>query len=67
MEISYDYTKKRKDFALPFQFSDSPAAVLQTIEPNKKEQANFTQRMATTLEFDCIPDVAEMKVRGARV
>jgi hypothetical protein len=62
MEISYDYTKKRKDFALPFQFSDTPTQLLQSIDPNKKDQSNWTQRAATTLEFDCVPDVAEMKV-----
>jgi hypothetical protein len=61
MEISYEYNKKRKDFSLPFQFSDTPTQLLHTIEPNKKETANWTQRMYTTVELDCIPEVAEMK------
>ena len=62
MEISYDYTKKRKDFALPFQLSDVPTQILHNIEPSRKEAAGWTQRFATTIEVDCIPEVAEMKV-----
>jgi hypothetical protein len=62
MEISYEYTKKRKDFSLPCQLNDTPTQLLHTIEPNKKEVGNWTQRFSTTVELDCIPEVAEMKV-----
>lgn len=62
MELSFEYTKQRKLFGLPFQFSNSPVQLLHSIEPSKKEQANWTQRYVSSVDIDCIPDVAEMKV-----
>lgn len=61
-EISFEYNKKRREFCLPFQLSDSAAQILHSIDPVKKEQSNWSERFATTVEVDCIAEVAEVKV-----
>ena len=61
-DISYDYSKKRKDFCLPIQLTDSPTTLLHTLEPSKKEKATWAERFATTVEVDCMPEVADEKV-----
>ena len=66
-DLSYEYIKKRREFGLPFQLSDTPSQLLHSLDPSKKEAATWRERFATTIDLDCIPEVADVKVRASLV
>ena len=60
-EISYDYTRRRKDFGHGYNFTDT-SSILASIDPVRREQVQWTSKQTSSIELDCIADVTERKV-----
>jgi hypothetical protein len=66
-DLSFEYNKKRREFSLPCQLSDSATTLLNSLDPSKKEANTWTERFATTIEFDTTTEVADVKVQGLAI
>lgn len=55
--ISYDYSKPRKEFGIRPAFDDAPAKHMK-IKRNEEDSEQWTERIVTTVELDCIPRMA---------
>lgn len=67
--ISYDYSKPRLEFGIHPVFDDSSSEMLQSVEPEvvpdegdapeESASAQWVRRLTTTVELDCIPQMAQ--------
>eukprot|EP00455_Lapot_gusevi_P050973 TRINITY_DN7502_c0_g1_i3.p1 TRINITY_DN7502_c0_g1~~TRINITY_DN7502_c0_g1_i3.p1 ORF type:complete len:605 (-),score=131.23 TRINITY_DN7502_c0_g1_i3:30-1796(-) len=64
--MDYEYVRLRKHFGQHQNFSDSPVQLLNRIAPEEKVASEWVKRVATTTDFDCIPEVSESSVNTSR-
>jgi len=63
--ISYEYTKQRREFGLHPQFTDA-VTCNDTILSNDDDSKQWITSISTTVELDCIPDMAQHEVNTER-
>eukprot|EP01006_Ploeotia_vitrea_P046809 TRINITY_DN67063_c2_g1_i1.p1 TRINITY_DN67063_c2_g1~~TRINITY_DN67063_c2_g1_i1.p1 ORF type:complete len:579 (-),score=300.96 TRINITY_DN67063_c2_g1_i1:51-1787(-) len=63
--ISHEYTRQRKQFGRHPSFSDTEG-VIASVREDDKDAAQWIERRVTTVELDCIPEMAEHYVNTNR-
>ncbi|XP_051490777.1 dynein axonemal intermediate chain 2 [Apus apus] len=67
MELAYEYTRKRKDFGRPCNFSDWPARVTVDIPPDPSLASNFILRNPVDSSVQHVCEMALHEVNTERV
>lgn len=66
MEITYVYTKRRRQFGRHCAFQDRPAELIVDIPPNRELGAQFVERDPNSTEVQCVPDMSEHEINTER-
>ena len=66
MDIAYEFSRKRREFGKHPKFSDSGPIEIVNIAPTNEFDDDWEVRPSTSIEIDCIPQMAEHEINTER-